>query len=79
MRQLPLTLLSTALPSLCAVAFAAAPASESLEQMSQNPDQWVLLRGNYSVTRYSELDKINTSNVDNLHVAWSMSTDALRG
>jgi glucose dehydrogenase len=79
MRQLPLTLLGTALLSPCAVALAAAPASESLEQMSQNPDQRVLPGGNNTVIRHSKLDKINTSNVDNLHVARTMSIGTSRG
>jgi PQQ-dependent dehydrogenase (methanol/ethanol family) len=35
--------------------------------------------GNYSVTRHSKLDQINTSNVKNLKVAWTMSTGTLRG
>jgi glucose dehydrogenase len=79
MRQLPLTLLGTALLSPCAVVLAAAPASESLEQMSQNPDQRVLPGGNNPVIRHSKLDKINTSNVDNLHVARTMSIGTSRG
>jgi glucose dehydrogenase len=79
MRQLPLTLLGTALLLPCAVALVAAPTGESLEQMSQNPDQRVLPGGNYPVIRHSKLDKINTSNVDNLHVSRTMSTGTLRG
>src|ERR1700730_7304433 len=35
--------------------------------------------GNYSLTRNSELDQINPQNAKALHVAWTMSTGALRG
>jgi PQQ-dependent dehydrogenase (methanol/ethanol family) len=36
-------------------------------------------QGNYSATRYSELDQINTKNVGSLQVAWTFSTGVLRG
>jgi PQQ-dependent dehydrogenase (methanol/ethanol family) len=54
-------------------------ASESLEKMSTNPDEWVMPGKNYSVTRYSTLKQIDTSNVKNLKVAWTMSSGVLRG
>jgi lanthanide-dependent methanol dehydrogenase len=57
----------------------AAMASDSLQQMSQNANEWVMPSGSYSATRYSKLDQINTRNVHNLHVAWTMSTGTLRG
>jgi hypothetical protein len=79
MRQLPLTLLGTALLSLCAVALAAAPAKRVVGADVANPDQRVLPGGNYSVIRHSKFDKIDTSSVDNLHVARAMSTGTLRG
>ena len=34
---------------------------------------------NYSATRFSSLNKINTENVKNLKVAWTFSTGVLRG
>jgi PQQ-dependent dehydrogenase (methanol/ethanol family) len=47
--------------------------------MQQNADEWVMPNGNYSSTRYSKLDQINTKNVKNLRVAWTFSTGVLRG
>ena len=56
-----------------------AQANEQLEQMSKDPNQWVMPGGDYGVTRFSELKQINTNNVKNLEVAWTMSTGVLRG
>src|SRR6185437_14090064 len=60
-------------------AAAGAQSAGSLQQLSQNPDDWVMPGGNYSVTRHSTLDQINTSNAKDLRVAWTMSTGTLRG
>lgn len=66
--------------ALCgALTVASAIAGENLGRMSQNPHQWVMPGGNYSVWRYSKLSQINTRNVRHMHVAWTMSTGALRG
>ena len=74
------TLLALASVCLCGTMMAtSAWASKNLEQMSKNPDQWVMPGGNYAVWRYSKLDQINTNNVGDMHVAWTMSTGALRG
>lgn len=54
-------------------------AEQSLETLSHDPNQWVIPAGSYSAQRYSALDQINTGNVKNLHVAWTMSTGSLRG
>jgi PQQ-dependent dehydrogenase (methanol/ethanol family) len=47
--------------------------------MSKNANQWVMTGRTYDLQRYSPLDQISTSNVKNLHVAWTMSTGTLRG
>ena len=52
---------------------------ESLEQMSQDPNQWVMPGGDYGVNRHSKLNQINVDNVNRLQVAWTMSTGTLRG
>ncbi|HEX7326506.1 MAG TPA: methanol/ethanol family PQQ-dependent dehydrogenase [Rhodanobacteraceae bacterium] len=78
LRYFPFPLLGAGLLALFA-ASAGAQSTQSLAEMAENPNQWVMPGGNYSVTRYSKLDQINTSNVKNLHVAWSMSTGTLRG
>ncbi len=56
-----------------------ASASSELLKMQQNANNWVMPNGNYSSTRYSELDQINAGNVKNLRVAWTFSTGVLRG
>jgi alcohol dehydrogenase (cytochrome c) len=38
------------------------------------PENWLLLRGNYQGWMYSPLDQINTANVKNLVPVWSYST-----
>ncbi|MEW5834660.1 MAG: methanol/ethanol family PQQ-dependent dehydrogenase [Pseudomonadota bacterium] len=58
---------------------AGALANDALMQMAKDPNQWVMPSGNYTAQRYSELDQINTDNVKNLHVAWTMSSGSLRG
>jgi PQQ-dependent dehydrogenase (methanol/ethanol family) len=41
--------------------------------------QWMMPAGDYGNTRYSPLDKINTSNVQNLHVVGTFSTGIPHG
>src|SRR4029453_19227637 len=41
--------------------------------------QWTMASKNPSLTRYSNLDEINTDNVKDLKVAWTFSTGVLRG
>ena len=52
----------------------AAQANEQLQKMSDDPNQWVMPGGNYSLTRNSKLDQINTQNAKDLRVAWTMSS-----
>ncbi len=54
-------------------------ANSGVEKLTQNPANWATALGNYSGTRYSKLDQINTKNVKNLQPAWSFSTGVLRG
>src|SRR5215472_1370234 len=56
-----------------------AHANEQLQKMSQDPNQWVMPGGDYSLTRNSKLDQITPQNAKDLRVAWTMSTGALRG
>ena len=56
-----------------------ASANEQLLNMAQEPGEWVMPTGNYANWRFSELDQINKDNVDQLQVAWTMSTGVLRG
>jgi len=54
-------------------------ASTSLETLAKDANQWVLPSGNYANWRYSRLNQINTTNVKDLQVAWTMSTGTNRG
>lgn len=56
-----------------------AMANDALDKLSKDANQWVMPTGDYGGQRYSALDQINTENVKNLHVAWTMSTGSLRG
>ena len=58
---------------------AASVSAQDLQTMSKNANQWVMTGRTYDLQRYTPLDQINTSNVKNLHVAWTMSTGTLRG
>jgi PQQ-dependent dehydrogenase (methanol/ethanol family) len=53
--------------------------NESLVQMEQNPNDWVMPSGNYAAWRYSKLNQINSSNVGRLQAAWTMSSGTARG
>ena len=54
-------------------------ASDQIEQEAKNPDLWPAPGRDNQLTRHSPLSDINTGNVDNLQMAWSQSTGALRG
>src|SRR5450432_3546685 len=58
---------------------AASVNAQDLQTMSKNANQWVMTGRTYDLQRYSPLDQISTTNVKNLHVAWTMSTGPLRG
>ncbi len=57
----------------------AAYANDDLQNMMDDPNQWVIQTGDYKNHRYSKLDQINKDNVGNLQVAWTFSTGVLRG
>jgi len=56
-----------------------ATANDELLKMQKDPNQWVMWGGNYSGTRYSELDQINSGNASQLQPVWTFSTGELRG
>ena len=60
---------------------AAAPvaANDSVLAAQGDAKQWTMQLGQYSGTRYSQLDQINKDNVGDLQVAWTFSTGVLRG
>src|SRR5215468_7370225 len=56
-----------------------ASANDELLKMQENSKDWVMPNGNYSSTRYSELNQITNENVKNLEPVWTFSTGVLRG
>jgi PQQ-dependent dehydrogenase (methanol/ethanol family)/PQQ-dependent catabolism-associated beta-propeller protein len=54
-------------------------ASDALERLSRDPDQWVMAARNYENTRFSELADIHTGNVAGLRIAWTYSTGVAKG
>ncbi|MGH8551833.1 MAG: methanol/ethanol family PQQ-dependent dehydrogenase [Methylococcales bacterium] len=54
-------------------------ANDSVQALAKDPKNWAIWGGNYSGTRYSALDQINSKNVKTLQVAWTFSTGVLRG
>src|SRR5215212_2559220 len=56
-----------------------ASANDELNQLQQDPRQWVMPTGNYANHRYSQLKQITAANVGKLQVAWTFSTGVLRG
>lgn len=70
---------AVSIAAVTAVAWSAS-ANEQLQTMAEEqPGEWVMPTGNYANWRYSELDQITKDNVDQLQVAWTMSTGVLRG
>ena len=67
---------------ISAITFCAAgmvSANSELQQLIDDPNQWVIQTGDYKNQRYSQLDQINKDNVGDLQVAWTFSTGVLRG
>jgi len=54
-------------------------ANDSVLKCIEDANNWCMQQHDYSATRYSNLDQINTKNVGNLRVAWTFSTGVLRG
>ena len=73
-------LVSVSLIALCAPAFAAeykmAVNQDRLIHSDREPQNWLMMNGDYGSTRYSKLAQINRDNVKNLHMVWAL---ALRG
>jgi lanthanide-dependent methanol dehydrogenase len=61
------------------VASVTAIADPDLDQKMSNPANWATQAGDYANHRYSTLSQINSGNVGNLQVAWTLSTGVLRG
>src|SRR5262252_7041268 len=49
---------------------------DRLINSANEPQNWLMMNGDYGSTRYSKLAQINRDNVKNLHMVWAL---ALRG
>ncbi len=72
-------LLMSCVGTAALLAGGAAFANEELIKLSQNPKDWVMPRGNYANTAFSQLKQITPENVKTLAPAWTFSTGVLRG
>jgi PQQ-dependent dehydrogenase (methanol/ethanol family) len=58
---------------------AVAQTGQALEPLMAKSSNWAAQAGDYANHRYSDLKQIDSSNVAQLQVAWTMSTGVLRG
>ena len=56
-----------------------AQTAQGLEPLMAKSSNWATQAGDYANHRYSDLKQIDSSNVGQLQVAWTMSTGVLRG
>src|SRR3954467_13933978 len=75
----------TTLPCLLAasaLAFAAdykiTVSQDRLNNAMNEPQNWLLMNGDYGSTRYSKLTQINRDNVKNLRMAWAMALGGMQ-
>src|SRR6202171_136805 len=76
-----------ALASILVIAFiATAPAAdykptvnkERLLNAQNEPQNWLLMNGDYASTRYSKLTQINRDNVKNLRMVWALALGGMQ-
>ena len=77
----------TALPSVLTVAFGAATLAaqytmtvnrDRLINAQSEPQNWLMMNGDYASTRYSKLSQINRDNVKNLRMVWTLALGGLQ-
>jgi alcohol dehydrogenase (cytochrome c) len=51
---------------------------DRLNNAMNEPQNWLLMNGDYGSTRYSKLTQINRDNVKNLHMAWTMALGGMQ-
>src|SRR3989440_5374160 len=82
-----LKLASSALAGISAVALAAATVSgqytmtvgrERLANAQNEPQNWLMMNGDYGSTRYSKLTQINRENVKNLRMVWAVALGGMQ-
>ena len=76
-----------ALTSVSAVALAAAALAaqytmtvnrDRLINAQNEPQNWLMMNGDYSSTRYSKLSQINRENVKNLRMVWALALGGMQ-
>ena len=50
---------------------------ERLENAANEPQNWLLMNGDYGSNRYSRLTQINRDNVSNLRMVWALAIGCL--
>jgi alcohol dehydrogenase (cytochrome c) len=75
-------------PALCGVAIAGAVVfaadytltvnRDRLINAQNEPQNWLLMNGDYGATRYSKLTQINRDNVKNLHMVWALALGGMQ-
>src|SRR5258708_3858548 len=51
---------------------------DRLNSAQNEPQNWLLMNGDYGSTRYSKLTQINRDNVKNLHMVWAMALGGMQ-
>src|SRR4030088_1110106 len=77
----------SALASISVIAFiTSAPAAdykptvnkERLTNAQNEPQNWLMMNGDYAASRYSKLTQINRDNVKNLRLAWALALGGMQ-
>ena len=70
---------SISIAAAAAIASQGLAQADDLEALSNDSKQWVMAAHDFANTRFSSLDQINTSNVNQLQVAWMFSLGNTHG
>ena len=75
-------------PALCGITLASAVVfaadytltvnRDRLVNAQNEPQNWLMMNGNYAATRYSKLTQINRDNVKNLRMVWALALGGLQ-
>src|SRR5690349_23671412 len=52
---------------------------ERLINAQNEPQNWLMMNGDYSSTRYSKLTQINRENVKNMRLVWALALGGMQG
>src|SRR5262249_32253969 len=51
---------------------------DRLINAQNEPQNWLMMNGDYGSTRYSKLTQINRDNVKNLHMVWALALGGMQ-